>query len=431
MPKPSLSTYFAQRGPSPVRLAQIECAKRTDGVRPINAAIGDVTLPMHPAMQKRLKELGTKSPFAKGVDGYAPTVGVPETRNAFLHVINSFGFNTNNLYCNITEGGSAAMEITLLGTTDPERPVLLLDPAYPNYKLLAKRTCRRVVSVCRTMNEDGVFSLPDFKQIEATIKKEKPAALVVIPYDNPTGQFYPQEELNELARLCVKYGMWIISDEAYRGLVYTKQKVSSVWAITEKEVLGISGCRISIESTSKVWNACGLRIGAIITDNKEFHEKAVAECTATLGSNSIGQYIFAGILNENKQDLEKWYAQQRAYYSEQMHFLRTEFLKRMPKLIVSQPQSALYMVVDMRNVDANFDSTQFVLYCAREGSVVVGKENVTLLTAPMEGFYTDVYTKNPGKTQLRIAFVVPAGEMKLVPELFVKLVEGFRRKVKT
>lgn len=428
MPKPTLSTYFTQRNPSPVRLAQLECAKRKDNVRPINAAIGDVTLPMHPAMQKRLKELATKSPFTNGVDGYAPTVGMPDARNAFLHVIKSLGFSTDNLFCNITEGGSSAMEITLLGVTDPQRPVLLLDPAYPNYKLLAKRTGRNVVSVCRTLQDNGTFTLPDFKEIEATIKKEKAAALVVIPYDNPTGQFYPQEELNQLAALCIKYGMWIISDEAYRGLVYTKDKVSSVWAITEKDVPGITGARISIESTSKIWNACGLRIGAMITDNKELHEKAVAECTATLGSNSIGQYIFGGILNESPQALEKWYLQQRTYYSEQMHFLRREFLKRIPNLIISQPQSALYMVVDLRNVDPNFNSTDFVLYCAREGAVTLGKEKVTLLTAPMEGFYTGTYKKNPGKTQLRIAFVVPKDEIKFVPAIFAELLEGFRKK---
>src|SRR5699024_11804988 len=102
--------------------------------------------------------------------------------------------------------------------------------------------------------------------------------MLIIPYDNPTGQLYSEEMMLEIAKLCVKYNMWLLSDEAYRGLFYDEdRKIISIWGITDDQVPGIEGRRLSLESTSKVFNACGLRIGAVITDNKEYHEKSAAE----------------------------------------------------------------------------------------------------------------------------------------------------------
>lgn len=77
---------------------------------------------------------------------------------------------------------------------------------------------------------------------------------------------------------------------------------------------GIEGRRISVETASKVWNACGLRIGAVITDSPEFHERSIAEYTANLCPNVIGQYIFAGLGNQTKEEIQNWCADMRNYY---------------------------------------------------------------------------------------------------------------------
>ncbi len=179
---------------------------------------------------------------------------------------------------------------------------------------MAKRTGRSTVAVTRHLEENGKFTLPKLALIEKVIQDTHPAALLVIPYDNPTGQFFPQKILNELGALCVKYNLWMLSDEAYREVFYTQGQTSSVWGITEKDVPGITGRRISIESASKIWNACGLRIGALVTDNNEFHQKAVAENTSNLCTNVIGQYIFGALLHESKDQLQAWFQHQRAYY---------------------------------------------------------------------------------------------------------------------
>lgn len=138
--------------------------------------------------------------------------------------------------------------------------------------------------------------------------------MVVIPYDNPTGHFYDQESMITLAQLCVKYDLRMISDEAYRELFYVNKPATSIRGITDKEVPGIVGRRISIETASKVRNACGLRVGALVTDNKEFHEKSVAEYTANLCTNVIGQYIFGALAHESKEELQARYSKQRTYY---------------------------------------------------------------------------------------------------------------------
>jgi aspartate aminotransferase len=375
MKKPELSEHYRGRLPSVIRMAQIEFMKRKGNIEAVNVAIGNVSLPMHPAMEKRMFELDAEtSPFRNGVVKYTPTVGIEETREAFLNIIASSGFSVKGLYPQVTDGGSQAMELVILGACGPagsdEKPLLLIDAAYTNYPAMARRTGRRTVSVQRTLQENGKFTLPDIEEIERVIETERPGGMVVIPYDNPTGHFCDHETMVMLAELCVQYNLWMISDEAYRELFYVKSKTSSIWGITDKEVYGIEGRRISIETASKVWNACGLRIGALVTDSKEFHDKAVAENTANLCTNAIGQYIFGALAHESHDDLRKWYEQQRVYYKPMISSLNIELKKALPGIIVSSPDASIYSVIDVRNiVPERFDAKDFVLYCASEGSV--------------------------------------------------------------
>ncbi|MBX3719585.1 MAG: aminotransferase class I/II-fold pyridoxal phosphate-dependent enzyme [Parachlamydiales bacterium] len=434
MKKPLLSEHYQDRLPSAIRIAQIEFLKRTDQVVGVNTAIGNVTLPMHPAMVKRMFSLnGPHSPFKQGVVKYSTTAGEKEANHAFLHLIASCGFSTKGLHSQITDGGSHAMELVILGVCGPagssEKPLLLIDPTYSNYTSFAIRTGRATVSVTRHLEENGKFSLPKLSEIEKVIVESKPSALLIIPYDNPTGQFFPQQTINDLAKLSVKHNLWLISDEAYREMFYTEGQTSSVWGITEQEVPGITGRRISIESASKAWNACGLRTGAIITDNSEFHQQAVAENTANLCANVIGQYVFGALLHESKEELQYWFSQQRAYYKQMAITVTTGLKEELPQLIVSEPDAALYTVIDMRKVcGPNFDASEFALYCAQKGSVMLNGVKTTLLAAPMDGFYSPgPGQSNPGRTQMRIAYVEPPEVMAEVPKLFAQLLHDFQK----
>ncbi len=434
MNKPVLSEHFESRKPSAVRLAQMKYEERK--VKPqavINVGIGNVSLPTNPAMQKRMFELGAPgSPFATGVVRYSTTAGLPECQDAFKNILHCEGFDTDKLLVQVTDGGSAGMELLLIGVCGQpgtgEKPLLMIDPAYTNYISFAERVGRKTVTVKRHLGDDGKFTLPEINKIEETIKENNPGALLVIPYDNPTGQYYNHETMIQLAQLCVKYNMWMISDEAYRELYYEEGgKLVSIWGITDVDVPGIEGRRISVETASKVWNACGLRIGGLITDNAEFHDRSVAEYTANLCANVIGQYIFGALAHESKEQIAAWCKEIRDYYKVEITTVY-EGLKAMePGLIVSSPDASIYSIIDVRNVvKSGFDSTEFVLYCAQEGSVNINGVETTLLVAPMKGFY-DIKPgdENPGRTQFRISFVETPEKMAQIPELFVKLLRQY------
>ena len=433
MTKPQLSNHFKSRQPSAIRLSQIEFLKRNDKVTDINTAIGNVSLPAHPKLQERMFNLkGEQSPFKDGAVKYTTTVGLKEANDAFLNIIASSGFDTTGLFSQITDGGSQAMELLIVGLCGDagteEAPLLLIDAAYTNYNSMAARVGRKTVSVTRTLQDDGSFTLPDRVEIEAQIRKYKPNAMVVIPYDNPTGHFYDKESMVMLAELCVKYNMWLVSDEAYRELFYTEDSTSSIWGLADTEVPGIEGRRVSIETASKVWNACGLRIGAIVTDNEELHVKSVAENTANLCPNAIGQYMFGGLADEDHQNLNQWYFELRTYYQKMMVDLTEELKGRLPGVIVSSPDASIYSVVDVRNLaSADFDAADFVLFCSGEGKVEIDGEFYTLLVSPMAGFYSvESGQPNPGRTQMRIAYVAPPEDMKKVPLLFEQLFKAYQ-----
>lgn len=425
-----LSDHISNRQPSAIRKASILFTQREDSCKALNVAIGNVSLPMHPAMIERMFNLdGDGSPFAKGVVRYSGTIGLDETRQAFKKILEASGYDVDKLNVQITDGGSQAMELVLTSCCGPvgeeDCPVLAIDAAYTNYRAFAQRLRRKVISFSRYLDESGKFELPEFAKIEELIIKERPSALIVIPYDNPTGQLYSQEMFNELAALCVKYDMWMISDEAYRELYYVDgvEKAVSVWSISEEDVPGITGRRLSIESTSKVWNACGLRVGALITDNVELHKLLVAENTVSLCTNVIGQWIFAAMNKLTLAELREWFCKQRDYYKPLMEKFCTDMRASLPGVIVSSAQASLYEVVDVRElVNEDFNADAFVVWCASEGYIEEAGEKVTLLTAPMSEFYSEKdLRKNYGRTQMRIAFIEMPELMSKVPTLFAQL----------
>ncbi len=434
MSNPNVSAHFESRKPSAVRLAQMKYEERK--VKPeavINVGIGNVSLPTNPAMQKRMFNLNAPgSPFEKGVIRYSSTAGTEECQNAFKNILASEGFDTSKLHIQVTDGGSAGMELLLIGLCGPagtdEKPLMMIDPAYTNYISFAERVGRKTATIKRQLGENGTFNLPSLEKIEEEIKIHKPGALLVIPYDNPTGQLYDYDDLKGLASLCVKYDMWMVSDEAYRELYYDDEKpLVSVWGLSDKDVPGIEGRRISIETASKVWNACGLRIGAVITDNAKFNNRSIAEYTANLCANVIGQYIFGGLAHESKEDIAKWCTGLKDYYKEQIVMVYNGLKELEPNLIVSNPDASIYSVIDVRNVvKPGFKAIDFVLYCAGEGAIDIDGVETTLLVAPMSGFYnTDEGEYNPGSTQFRISFVETPENLAKIPELFTKLLKEY------
>ncbi len=430
---PELSHHLRGRHPSPIRTAQIIALQRPDRdeLVIVNLAIGNVSLPAHPALTERLEALGRgDSPFAGGVVKYTPTVGLDETRRAFLNVIASAGADVSGLEVLVTDGGSMAMELMLLGVCGPSssRPLLMLDPSYSNYADMARRIGARTVAATRRLGPDGSYGLPSVPELEALIERERPTGLLVIPADNPTGQFLDRARLIELARLAVKHDLWLISDEAYRQLNYAGQAPSSVWSLTEQEVPGLRGRRIGIETVSKVFNACGLRIGALVTDHPELHQRTVAEYTANLCANAVGQWVFGALAHLSHEQLAGWYEQQRTYYRGLLEDTTRALTEAVPGLLVSSPQASLYSVLDLSGVHGGrgVDAAGFVRYCAERGRVEHEGRPHTLLLAPMTGFQAGA-PDPAAQQQLRLAYVEPPEVLQKVPRLLAALLEAYVR----
>ncbi|MFH1364427.1 MAG: pyridoxal phosphate-dependent aminotransferase [Candidatus Aenigmatarchaeota archaeon] len=433
-----LSNFFAEKEPSCIRLAQILFVKRqkeeTQKTSVVNTAIGNVSLQTHPKMIERYLNPADQD-LRKGVWKYTSTIGRDACNQVFINIIRSFLKEGNNpeLYSLLGDGSSPLMKLAMLGVcgeagTD-EKPLLVLDPAYTNYIAIGREIGRPVVAVSRELRDDGKFTNVTPEDVEKMIIEHKPGALLIIPSDNPSGQLMRQDIINKYAELCLKHEMFLISDEAYRGLHYAEESSPTIWAVTNNDVPGIeeAGIRISLETMSKVFNSCGLRMGALITDNKKFHDQAVAANTTYLCSSVTSQHIVEGLAEETPEQIQSWVKLQRDYYERILKRLHDDFKGLMPGLIVSFPEASIYTVVDVRKIaKPGFDAKDFVTFCASKGVVDINGQPTTLLVAPMAEFYTPQSGKqNPGLTQMRIACVEPEDRMVLVPLLFKLLFEEY------
>ena len=427
---PSISEHYVKREPSSIRKAQILFQSRPDFsiVEVINLAIGNISLPMHPAMLSRLKGIGKPdSPFADGVVQYTASEGTTECKTAILNSINAeLSQNiSNDINCVITDGGSQAMELMLLGVsgTSSGEPIMVIDPLYTNYVEFAKRLSTPMVSLERNLNADGSFGDLDIIKIRKKIEQDNPKSILIIPADNPTGLQMSQNLINEIAKSCVEKDIWMVSDEAYRNIYFSGTGPSSIWQISNTDVPGIKGRRISIESVSKVWNACGLRIGALVTDNKIMYQKVRSEYTANLCANVIGQYVFGAVAQMSADEIIDWYSRQRAYYSRAIIRLIKELKEELPGIILSSPGAAIYIVLDFKNITpSDFNASKFIEFCSSNGKIRINSKYYTLLLSPMEGFYNQ---KLKGEKQVRIALVEPESKMKMVPKILSRLLENY------
>ncbi len=432
---PNISEHYTKREPSAIRKAQILFESRQDkfDVKVINLAIGNISLPMHPSMLSRLKDIcKSDSPFSNGVVQYTSSEGTAECKAAILNSINAE--LSCNIYkeinCVITDGGSQAMELMLLGVsgTKNSKPIMVIDPLYTNYVEFAKRLSIPLLSLKRNINSDGSFGGVETMKIRKKINEYNPNGILIIPADNPTGLQMSQNSINEIAKICVEKDIWLISDEAYRNIYFSNSGPCSIWQISNSDVPGIEGRRISIESVSKVWNACGLRIGALVTDNKIMYNKARSEYTANLCANVIGQYVFGAIAHLPSNEIIEWYSSQRSYYKRTLNKLIEGLKNELPGMILSSPGAAIYIVLDFKNITpSDFNISNFIDYCALHGKIKLGGIYHTLLLSPMKGFYND---KSIGKKQARIALVEPESKMEIVPKVLSLLLKNYLKSVK-
>lgn len=338
---------------------------------------------------------------------YDVSEGNIEYRTVLKEYYHRLGFQdltTDNFI--VTNGGSEALNFTISTLCDDGDEIIIPEPYYANYNGFAKAFNVNVVAVPSTI--DTGFALPPIEEFEKKIT-EKTRAIIICNPGNPTGYLYTHEELQKLADIALKYDIVIISDEVYREYVYDgKQQVSML------EFKEASENVIIIDSESKRYSMCGVRIGFMVTRSKKIHDTAMLFAQARLSPVLFGQIAATAA---HKGD-EAYIRSVREEYTKRRNLL-VDLLNAIPGVVCPKPKGAFYCGVELP-VD---DTEKFALWLLESYSY----NNETVMVAPMGGFYS-----NPelGKKQVRIAYVLKEEELRRSVEILKDALQKYREEFK-
>lgn len=288
----------------------------------------------------------------------------------------------------ITCGGSEALQFAFLACFNPGDELILPEPAYANYMGFAEEL--GVVVRPITSHIEDAFALPRIEEFEKLINARTRAIMISNP-NNPTGTLYTRSEMEQLRALVKKYDLYLISDEVYREYVYSDEPYTSVMHLKD-----IERNAILIDSVSKRYSECGIRIGAFITRNSELRQAVLKFCQARLSPPLIGQIVAEASLDapqQYHQDVFNEYIGRRDCL--------VNGLNRIPGVYSPMPMGAFYTVAQLP-VD---DCEDFCRWCLEEFDY----EGETVMMAPATGFYA---TPGLGRNQVRMAYVLRKAELE-------------------
>ncbi|MCC7030456.1 MAG: pyridoxal phosphate-dependent aminotransferase [Chitinophagaceae bacterium] len=282
----------------------------------------------------------------------------------------------------VTTGGSEAIQFAMMSCLDPHDEVIVPEPFYANYNGFAVAAQINIVPITSSI-ETG-FKLPPIEDFEKNITAKTKAIMICNP-NNPTGYLYSAEEMNVLKELCLKHNLFLFSDEAYKEFCYDdKHHVSAM------QLNGMENNVILMDTISKRYSACGGRIGAFITKNKDVYNTAMKFAQARLSPPT-----FAQIAGEAAVDLPTDYFEEvKAEYVKRRDLL-VKRLNGIPGVFCPNPGGAFYAMAKLPIADAE----AFCQWLLEKFSY----KNQTLMMAPAAGFYA---TKGLGKNEVRFAYVL-------------------------
>lgn len=313
---------------------------------------------------------------------YSPSQGILSVRKKMTEYYKKFGVDVNTEQILITTGGSEALQIIFMTCMDPGDEIIVTDPYYANYKAFAHTSGVVIKSVSTSIKEG--FKLPSIEAFEAAITPRTKAILVCNP-NNPTGYVYSESEILQLRDIVTKHGLYLIADEVYREFVYSDKPYVSALSVE-----GMDENVVLIDSVSKRYSECGVRVGCIVTKNKAVRDAAMRFCQARLSPPLLGQIVAEASYDAPEEYLKGVYDE----YIARRDFL-IEGLNKIPGVYTPLPTGAFYTVAELP-VD---DSEEFCKWCLNEFSY----NGATVMTAPASGFYND---PELGRNQVRIAYVL-------------------------
>ncbi len=393
---PSISQRGVNMPASPIRkLVPLANQAKAKGVKVYHLNIGQPDLPTPEVAMEALKHIDRK------VLEYSPSEGILSFRQKLVHYYATFNIQVNVEDIIVTTGGSEAVLFSFMACLDPGDEIIVPEPAYANYMAFAISS-GAVIKTIPSHIEDG-FALPSIEKFEELITPRTKAILICNP-NNPTGYLYTQEEMNQIRDLVKKYDLFLFSDEVYREFCYT-----DVPYISSFHLVGIENNVVLVDSVSKRYSECGIRIGAIITKNKQVRENVMKWCQARLSPPLLGQIVAEASLDTPASYMDSVFNE----YVQRRDFL-IEGLNRISGCYSPTPMGAFYTVAQLP-VD---DSDKFCAWCLSEFNY----EGQTVMMAPASGFYT---TPDIGKDQVRIAYVLKKEDLEKALIVLEKALEAY------
>lgn len=335
---------------------------------------------------------------------YSPSDGFKSLRLKLAEYYRSFNIDVAFDDIIITTGGSEAVSFAFMSCLDPGDEIIVPEPAYANYTAFAIGAGAVVRPVVSSI-DDG-FALPSIEQFEELITPRTKGILICNP-NNPTGYLYTRKEMNLIRDLVKKYDLYLFSDEVYREFCYTGAPYISAFHLDS-----IEDNVILIDSVSKRYSECGIRIGALVTKNKDVRKTVMKFCQARLSPPLIGQIAAEASMGTPKEYMMEVYDE----YVERRKFL-IDGLNRIPGVYSPIPMGAFYTTARLP-ID---DSDKFCAWCLSDFEY----EGCTVMMAPATGFYTE---DGLGKNEVRIAYVLNKEDLKHALVVLGKALEAYNAK---
>lgn len=362
---------------SPIRkLVPLANDAKARGIKVYHLNIGQPDLPTPAEGLAVLKNIDRK------VLEYSPSEGLYSLRKKLESYYHRFHINVEVDDIIVTTGGSEAVLFAFMACLDPGDEIIVPEPAYANYMAFAISAGAKIVTVPSSIEEG--FALPPLEKFEELITPRTKGILICNP-NNPTGYLYTQKEMNQIRDIVKKYDLFLFSDEVYREFCYTGAPYISAFHLK-----GIEEQVVLIDSVSKRYSECGIRIGAIITKHKELKANVMKFCQARLSPPLLGQIVAEASIDAPESYMLGTYNE----YVERRKFL-IDGLNRIPGCYSPIPMGAFYTVVSLPVDDAD----KFCEWCLRDFQY----EGATVFMAPASGFYT---TPGVGKNEVRMAYVL-------------------------
>ncbi len=397
---PNISERGVNMPASPIRkLVPLANKAKQRGIKVYHLNIGQPDLPTPEVALEAMRHVD------RTVMEYSPSEGIRSFREKLVGYYAKFNIHVDVDDIIITTGGSEAVFFSFMACLDPGDEIIVPETAYANYMAFAISSGAVIKTIPSTIDEG--FALPSLEKFEALITPRTKAILICNP-NNPTGYLYTQKEMDQIRDIVKKYDLFLFSDEVYREFCYTGAPYISAFHLK-----GIENNVVLVDSVSKRYSECGIRIGALITKNKQVRENVMKWCQARLSPPLIGQIMAEASLDTPDDYMLEVYNE----YVERRKFL-IDGLNRIPGCYSPIPMGAFYTVAKLP-VD---DAEKFCAWCLEEFE----HEGQTVMMAPASGFYT---TPGLGKNEVRMAYVLKKEDLAKALLVLSKALEAYPGRV--